>query len=49
LGESLNNDENGEGTKYYHNGDIYKGKWKNGEKHGFGEYTWKDDGTVYKG
>ena len=32
----------GKGTAIYKNGDEYKGKWKNGEKHGKGVYTFAD-------
>jgi hypothetical protein len=32
----------------YHDGGVYKGQWKDGEKEGFGEETYQDLGR-YKG
>jgi len=33
----------------YANGDEYDGNWEHGKKFGYGEYTWKEDGTCCKG
>lgn len=38
----------GQGTLYYHNGDIYTGGFENGLFSGYGEYTWAG-GVTYKG
>lgn len=37
-----------DGTMWYDNGDIYKGDWVNGERHGHGIYTFSN-GAVYDG
>ena len=35
----------GEGTFTYSNGDVYKGEWVNGLKHGQGSYSFKESNT----
>lgn len=42
------NCQNGVGTYNYHIGKVYRGEWKNGEKHGQGIYTYPD-GKKYVG
>jgi hypothetical protein len=32
--------QHGEGTMYYHNGDLYVGHWVNDKREGEGTYTW---------
>jgi hypothetical protein len=39
----------GSGTLMYSDGNTYKGSFKNGLRHGYGEFYWKDDGMVYEG
>ena len=41
--------QNGGGTYYYSNGDIYKGDWLNGRQHGDGNYIYATDKGVFKG
>lgn len=40
--------QNGTGTYYYSNGDIYKGEWHDGKQHGEGVYIYVPN-SVYKG
>ena len=37
------------GTLKYADGDLYKGYFKNGERHGPGSYTFADSGNKYEG
>ena len=40
--------QHGEGTMYYHNGDLYVGNWENDKREGKGTYTWAN-GAKYTG
>ena len=40
---------NGYGVYTYPNGDKYEGEWRDGRRHGQGEYIYKDQGLRYKG
>ena len=40
--------QNGKGTYYWDNGDVYSGEWKNGKKHGSGTYR-SANGREYSG
>ena len=40
--------KNGKGKKYYKNGEIYEGDWKNNVREGQGSMKFKD-GKIYKG
>ena len=35
-------------SRNHHDGDVYKGNYKEDERHGYGEMYWKD-GQLYKG
>lgn len=49
LGETKNGMANGVGTGVWDkSGGVYKGEWKNNQRHGNGRYTWKD-GEKYDG
>jgi hypothetical protein len=48
LGEFKDSVSNGRGAYYFNNGDLYKGQFKKGERHGFGNMTWKS-GDKYIG
>jgi hypothetical protein len=37
--ESMNSDRNGEFEHIYDNGDIYRGEWLHGLRHGVGTFT----------
>ena len=50
FGECLEgNCENGYGTYYYDGGDIYKGSFKDGLRHGYGTYVFIQDGDSWIG
>ena len=38
-GQWVTGEQNGDGTYYYANGDVFKGVWKNSKKHGNGMFT----------
>ena len=40
--------QQGEGTMYYYNGDVYIGNWFQDKRSGKGTYTWKA-GAKYEG
>ena len=40
--------QEGEGTMYYYNGDLYVGMWHQDKRNGHGTYTWKG-GAKYEG
>lgn len=46
TGRWMNNEQNGQGTYRYNNGDLYEGEWQAGEKHGRGTYTYADGTKV---
>ena len=49
-GELKDGKGNGQGTRYYTNGQIeYDGEWKNGEPHGYGSYYDADGKLIYSG
>lgn len=49
LGETRNNMANGTGTGVWEkSGGVYKGEWKDNQRHGQGVYTWAD-GEKYDG
>ena len=41
--------QNGFGTIYFPNGDMYEGHWKGGKKHGDGEFHFQSRGQILKG
>ena len=47
-GYFVNDQRHGKGTAYFVGGDTYSGNWKNGDRTGYGTYTWKDGGK-YEG
>ena len=38
---------NGFGIYHFHNGRIYKGEWKDGKIHGYGEFNWIEGKKYY--
>ena len=48
-GRKINGKRTGKGAYYYHNGDSYKGDFKNGDLEGNGEYVWSKLNERYKG
>ena len=47
-GQHVNEDQHGQGTKYYANGDRYEGNWVKDKRDGYGKYFWKS-GNRYEG
>ena len=43
----MNDLKEGQGKYTYGNGDVYKGQWKAGKRHGKGAYTYKENGGWY--
>ena len=48
-GRCTGNCQNGKGQKVWPNGDMYQGFWKDGEKDGWGAYTWSGGKMKYQG
>ena len=47
-GEWLNDKENNSGILYMATGDVFKGIWKDGKKHGDGKYHFKNMGSIFR-
>jgi hypothetical protein len=45
----LDGKKNGSGTMIYLNGNIFKGQWFKGLRHGLGTYYEEDSKIVYEG
>ena len=39
----------GRGIYKYPNGDVYEGEWTNNVLHGYGKYTWNNEGRSTEG
>lgn len=48
LGETQQDQANGNGVGIWDTGSIYRGEWKENKRHGVGEFEWKD-GQKYEG
>lgn len=48
LGETKNDQANGNGIGIWNTGSIYRGEWENNLRHGLGEFEW-NDGQKYEG